>query len=61
MAGNVWEWTDSWYDKEEKYRVQRGGSWSGDRFGARCAYRSAFLPMDEYNGGLGFRCARILK
>ncbi|MEW6215628.1 MAG: SUMF1/EgtB/PvdO family nonheme iron enzyme, partial [Nitrospirota bacterium] len=24
MAGNIWEWTDSWYDKEKKYRVLRG-------------------------------------
>ena len=26
MAGNVWEWTDTWYEKD-KYRVIRGGSW----------------------------------
>ena len=27
VAGNVWEWTDSWYDKEQRGRVVRGGSW----------------------------------
>ncbi len=27
MAGNVWEWTSSWYDDEKKYSVFRGGSW----------------------------------
>jgi len=24
MAGNVWEWTNSWYDEEKKVRVLRG-------------------------------------
>ena len=28
MVGNVWEWTDSWWDESErKSRVIRGGSW----------------------------------
>ena len=27
VAGNVWEWIDSWYDKEQRGRVLRGGSW----------------------------------
>jgi len=26
MAGNVWEWTSSWYEKDE-YREVRGGGW----------------------------------
>lgn len=27
LAGNVWEWTDSWYDKDKNSKVLRGGSW----------------------------------
>ncbi len=59
MAGNVWEWTDSWYDKEEKYKVLRGGSWDYTQGIARCAYRSGLSPASEY-GLDGFRCARTI-
>jgi formylglycine-generating enzyme required for sulfatase activity/energy-coupling factor transporter ATP-binding protein EcfA2 len=27
MSGNVWEWTNSWYDAKRVYRSVRGGSW----------------------------------
>ena len=27
MIGNVWEWTDGWYDPDRRWRVVRGGSW----------------------------------
>ncbi|MBF8276236.1 MAG: protein NirV [Candidatus Brocadiaceae bacterium] len=58
MAGNVWEWTDSWYD-EDKFRVVRGGSWilGGDY--CRCADRGRDTPLGWFLG-LGFRCARTL-
>jgi formylglycine-generating enzyme required for sulfatase activity/GTPase SAR1 family protein len=58
MAGNVWEWTDSWYDKKDTSRVQRGGSWSLDVVGARCATRDWNNP--EFRDYDGFRCARTL-
>ncbi len=59
MAGNVWEWTDSWYDEEKEGRVLRGGSWGYDQVHARCSYRSYVNP-DIRNDYVGFRCARTL-
>ncbi len=59
MAGNVWEWTNSWYDEGEKQRVQRGGSWSYYRIYARCAVRYRIDPEYRYYYG-GFLCARTL-
>jgi formylglycine-generating enzyme required for sulfatase activity len=54
MAGNVWEWTGSWYDEDETRRVVRGGSWYNDALLARAAYRSNYTP-DGRNSNLGFR------
>ena len=71
MAGNVWEWTDSWYDaypgstfraKEfgQKYRVLRGGSWyyydSLNPIGARTPSRDIGTE-DHLAYIVGFRCA----
>jgi len=67
MAGNVMEWTDSWYDRYflfsgdnadfgRTYKVLRGGSWqSRSRSYLRTAKRSRDLP--ESTGQYGFRCA----
>jgi formylglycine-generating enzyme required for sulfatase activity len=43
LAGNVWEWTGSWY-REGVTRVLRGGSWGNLQDGARCAYRYRSYP-----------------
>ncbi|MBW1939165.1 MAG: SUMF1/EgtB/PvdO family nonheme iron enzyme [Deltaproteobacteria bacterium] len=59
MAGNVWEWTDSWYGKSRKYRVLRSGSWTNYSGSTRCAYRYWDNPENRYNEP-GFRCARTL-
>jgi formylglycine-generating enzyme required for sulfatase activity len=58
MAGNVWEWIDSWYDNDEDTRVLRGGSWIYTARDCRCAARSNSGP-DSRHGNIGFRCARI--
>ena len=57
MAGNVWEWTVSDYDK--KHKMLRGGSW-GDLHGygegyVRAASHSFHTPVIRL-GALGFRC-----
>ncbi len=72
MAGNVWEWTASWYlpypDNQfsnshygHKNRVLRGGSWYdclsyGCGLSAPSYNRSRFTPKIR-NNSFGFRCA----
>jgi formylglycine-generating enzyme required for sulfatase activity len=44
MAGNVWEWCDSLFDKSGGSRVFRGGSWYRDATDYRSASRSLISP-----------------
>ena len=54
IAGNVWEWTRSLWDKDRSMRVLRGGSFYVNRNLARCAVRDRLHPDDRsYN--VGFR------
>jgi len=55
MAGNVWEWTASDYDKSNK--VLRGGSWDNYPGDALCAHRGRYPSLNRYNS-VGLRCAR---
>jgi len=56
LAGNVWEWCDSWYDSDKKMRVLRGGSWYNDFPGSfRASYRGGRNPSGRYFSN-GFRC-----
>jgi formylglycine-generating enzyme required for sulfatase activity len=57
MAGNVWEWTGSFYDDAKDSYVLRGGSWDNYRFSARCADRSRYAPTNRLLK-IGFRCVR---
>ena len=52
LAGNVWEWTGSFYD-EDSFSV-RGGSWYDDQRSARVADRDGLNPNDSSND-IGFR------
>lgn len=54
LSGNVWEWTNSWYEKEQTNRVLRGGSWFYSHWNVRCAGRFWFVP-DYFFNLFGFR------
>ncbi|MCB8976522.1 MAG: formylglycine-generating enzyme family protein [Ardenticatenaceae bacterium] len=54
MSGNVWEWTNSWYDEKQVLRVLCGGSWPINRRFARVALRSWYDPDNSFNH-IGFR------
>ncbi|MCI0407812.1 MAG: formylglycine-generating enzyme family protein [Acidobacteria bacterium] len=66
MAGNVFEWTASWYDAYpgspygnseygQKFRVIRGGDWYLDRIYTRAAARLRNIT-DHRVPTIGFRC-----
>ncbi len=73
MVGNVWEWTDSWYDAYpgstyhskdfgQRNKVIRGGGWGGIGHYTlshfyRTAYRFYIDPGIGFNDA-GFRCAK---
>ena len=57
MTGNVWEWVDSWYDENERYRVLRGGSCvDGDQERVRASNRDRLVPAG-WVSNIGFRVA----
>jgi len=58
MAGNVWEWTDSWFGADKKYRVMRGGSYfePGESM-AQVTKKLRSIP-DDIHEYLGFRCVK---
>jgi len=59
MCGNVYDWTDSWYNST--FRVLRGGSWysSSSVIYLRSWYR--YINYPSYTDvNIGFRCSRTL-
>lgn len=73
MAGNVWEWTGSWYTQYpgntwpsenygEQYKVLKGGSWWDCSF-YRCGvsapvFNRSYFKQNIKNPSFGFRCAK---
>ncbi len=58
MAGNVWEWTGSWYS-EGRTRALRGGAWYYDDQNTRAAYRNDGYPHLRVIN-VGFRVVELL-
>ena len=58
MAGNVWEWTSSWWSSNQSYRVLRGGSFFHSEYYLRSSYRGSLYSPDSRHYGFGFRCAQ---
>jgi formylglycine-generating enzyme required for sulfatase activity len=58
MGGNVWEWTDSWFDSNQVSQVLRGGGWYADNsVYVRADGRFSYDPPRRDDNG-GFRCAK---
>jgi len=76
LSGNVWEWTDSWYQPYpgntvasenygERYKTLKGGSWFDCSF-YQCGvsaptFNRAFFAVRTKNDSFGFRCAKAAK
>ena len=59
MIGNVWEWTDGWYDQRREWRVIRGGSWFHNLNYASADGRYGRALVADFRLDLvGFRCCR---
>ena len=54
MAGNVWEWCASWYNRSQGQRVVRGGSWLNVPVGLRASGRDGGSTDTRFDI-LGFR------
>ncbi len=59
MSGNVWEWTDSWYDDHKVGRVLRGGAFGDYHYICRAARRNGNFP-GYGDSGVGFRVVEHL-
>ncbi len=59
MAGNVWEWMETFYSEEPGRRALRGGSWDFVHRFLRCSARYHVRPYDWFDY-VGFRVVRRL-
>lgn len=58
MAGNVWEWTNTWKEKN-KTLIVKGGSWVKMNILPWCSYKFNYEKEGQQN--VGFRCIRKIR
>ncbi len=58
MAGNVWEWTDSFFSGTSNHRVARGGSFGSYLIYIYC-YERHHYPSNSTDVNIGFRCVKL--
>lgn len=56
LLGNAWEWTSTWYDDDQQFRVVRGGAWYYNHEHATCTSYD-FFSQDYAEFVIGFRLA----
>jgi formylglycine-generating enzyme required for sulfatase activity len=56
LSGNVWEWTEDWYNGERKTRVLRGGAWDTSGASSLLASYREPSPPNARVANVGFRC-----
>jgi formylglycine-generating enzyme required for sulfatase activity len=58
MAGNMWEWMENYYDKDEDSMALRGGSWYSKKGSLVCSARDFNYPRYLWYYYYGFRVLR---
>jgi len=76
MSGNVWQWTNDWYDNNYyekspknnpagpetgRTKVLRAGSWGSISFDYLRTAKRSYTTPSNYNYDIGFRCVRSVK
>jgi hypothetical protein len=60
MGGDVWQWCEDWYNKEQKRRVLRGASWCNIGRDSLLSSSRFYRAPGERDNILGFRCVLVL-